>query len=477
MYCKCYSIEDARKVFDENGESKSLVVCYNALISGYTSNSRFYEGFTLFCKMREAGVSANSVTMLGLVPLCALPVHLSLGMCLHGCCVKFGMDDQNAVANCLLTMYVKCGALDYALELFNMVPDKGLITWNAMISGCAQNGLASHVLDLYHKMELNGIDPDPVTLVGVLSSCAYLGAHKVGTKVEQRMHRSGFGSNPFLCNALINMYARCGNLAKARAVFDYMPEKSVVSWTAIIGGYGMHGHGEIAVQLFDEMISAGIRPDRTVFVSVLAACSHAGLTDKGLEYFAAMKMHYRLQPGPEHYSVWWIFWAGPANSRKQRRSLNLCRGFGGVLKVRAMMRKQKLRKEAGYSYTEYKGRVHLFFAGDRTHPQTEEIYRMLDELENSVKDLSEIHKHDQERRKEELLSGMGIHSEKLAIAFGLLNTTPGTEIVVMKNLRICENCHLFIKLVSKIVDRQFVVRDATRFHHVRNGTCSCKDYW
>ncbi|KAB1222587.1 hypothetical protein CJ030_MR2G004931 [Morella rubra] len=101
---------------------------------------------------------------------------------------------------------------------------------------------------------------------------------------------------------------------------------------------------------------------------------------------------------------------------------------------------------------------------------------MLDELENSVKDLGEIHKHDQGRREEQLLSGMGIHSEKLAIAFGLLNTTPGTEIVVMKNPRICENCHLFIKLVSKIVDRQFVVRDATRFHHFRNGTCSCKDY-
>ena len=149
----------------------------------------------------------------------------------------------------------------------------------------------------------------------------------------------------------------------------------------------------------------------------------------------------------------------------------------GVLKVRAMMRERKLKKEPGYSYVEYKGRVNLFLAGDRTHPQAKEIYGMLDELENLVKELVGSYKNDQERRNEEILSGMGVHSEKLAIAFGLLNTRPGTEIVVIKNLRICENCHLFIKLVSKIVDRQFVIRDATRFHHFRNGTCSCKDYW
>lgn len=531
FYCKCSSVDRARKVFDESGESRKLTVCYNALISGYTLNSRFYDGVVLFCKMREAGVSVNSVTMLGLVPLCTLPVHLGLGMCLHGCCVKFGLDTHNSVANCLLTMYVKCGAVHFALELFNLMPEKGLITWNAMISGYAQNGLATHVLDLYHKMELSGIHPDAVTLVGVLSSCAHLGAHRVGREVEQRIQCSEFGSNPFLSNALINMYARCGNLAKARAIFDHMPEKSLFSWTAIIGGYGMHGHGEIAVQLFNEMIRTGIRPDRAVFVSVLSACSHAGLTDKGMDYFAAMEMNYRLQPGPEHYScvVDLLGRAGRLNEAKdliesmqvkpdgpvwgallgackihkniQLAELAFARvielepmnigyyvllsnmyreaeNLEGVVKVRAMMRERKLKKEPGYSYVEYKGRVHLFLAGDGTHPQTGEIYRMLDELENVVKEHVGFYKNDQERRSnEEVQSGMRVHSEKLAIAFGLLNTRPGTEIVVIKNLRICENCHLFIKLVSKTVDRQFVVRDATRFHHFRNGTCSCKDYW
>ena len=143
-------------------------------------------------------------------------------------------------------------------------------------------------------MELTGIRPDPVMFLGVLSSCAYIGAHKDGCEIERQIQCSGFGSNPFLSNALIYMYARCGNLGKACAIFDHIPEKSVISWTTIIGGYGMHGHGEIAVQLFDEMIGIGIKPDKAVFVSVLSACSHAGLTDKGLDYFDAIERIYGL---------------------------------------------------------------------------------------------------------------------------------------------------------------------------------------
>ncbi|KAB1222586.1 hypothetical protein CJ030_MR2G004932 [Morella rubra] len=353
---------------------------WNTRLRELAKQCQFTQALTLCRQMLRSGDSPNAFTFPFVLKSCAPLSLLISGAQLHSHAIKtgckhepyFGLDDQNAVANCLLTMYVKCGALDYALELFNVIPDKGLITWNAMISGCAQNGLASHVLDLYQQMELSGIHPDPVTLVGVLSACAYLGARKVW------------------------------EFAKARAVFDYMPEKSVVSWTAIIGGYGMHGHGEIAVQLFDEMISAGIRPDRTVFVSVLAACSHAGLTDKGLEYFAAMKMRYGFSAGSralllcggsfrpswptrgskgDHLIYADVELAELAFERVvELEPMNMgyyvllsniyceAEDLEGVLKVRAMMRKQKLKKEPGYSYTEYKGRVHLFFAGDRTHP-------------------------------------------------------------------------------------------------------------
>ncbi|KAF7818800.1 putative pentatricopeptide repeat-containing protein [Senna tora] len=524
MYCKCSLVHNARKVFDEIGQWRNFTICYNALISGYTFNSKIFDSLVIFGRMREAGLLVNSVTMLSLVSGCTLPNHLGIGMCLHGCCFKFGLDSDLSVANCLLTMYVKCGEVQRARELFDEMTEKNLITWNAMISGYAQNGLAGHVLELFRDMKLSKIRPDPVTLLGVLSSCANLGAQSIGSEVERQIEYCGFGSNSFLTNALINMYARCGNLVKARAIFDSMAEKSVISWTAIIGGYGIHGHGEIALNLFYEMIKSGIRPDETVFVTVLSACSHAGLTDEGLKYFDAMEMNYGLQPGPEHYSCLvdllgragrlkeamnliksmkvkpdGAVWGALLGACKIHKNVELAElafervielepsnigyyvllsnlysdaeNLEGVLRVRVMMKERKLKKEPGCSYVEYKGKVHLFFSGDRNHSQTEEIYRMLDELESLVK---EIHPSSE---NEEILVGTGVHSEKLAIVFGLLNTKPGIDITVMKNLRVCVDCHLFIKLVSKIVNRRFVVRDATRFHHFSDGVCSCKDYW
>lgn len=476
------------------------------------------------------GVSVNSVTMLGLIPVCSLPVHLGVGTCLHCCSIKLGLDCDSSVGNCLLTMYVKCGSVEDARVLFDSIRCKGLITWNAMISGYAQHGLASNVLDLYQEMKLCGIGPDSVTLVGVLSSCSHLGAYHIGCQVERQIELSGFNSNPFLNNALISMYARCGKLAKARAVFDAMPEKTVVSWTAVIGGYGMHGQGELAVELFEEMLQAGIRPDGAAFVSVLSACSHAGLTDEGFKYFNAMEKKYLLQPGPEHYSCMvdllgragqlqkaldlihtmrvhpdgavWGALLGACKIHKNvelaemafervielepmnigyyvllSNTYNEANNMDGILRVRMMMRERKLKKEPGCSYIEHGGKVHLFLAGDRGHPQNKAIYRMLNELEDWLKEIYNLDKNYLERRVDERLSGTGVHSEKLAIAFALLNTKHGTEIVVIKNLRVCEDCHLFMKLVSKAVDRQFVIRDATRFHHFEGGVCSCKDYW
>ncbi|KAJ6406694.1 hypothetical protein OIU84_010244 [Salix udensis] len=275
MYGKCSLIDNARQVFDENPQSRKLTVCYNSLLSGYALKSRVKDVVVLFCEMRGLGVEINGVTMLGLVQPCGIPGNLGLGMCVHGFSVKFGLDMDSSVGNCLLTMYVKSGEIDCGRKLFNEMPRKGLITWNAMINGYAQNGLANNVLELYKEMESKGVFPDPLTLVGVLSSCAHLGA-----------------------------------------------------------------------------LSA----------------------------------------------------------------------------------------------------------------------------ENLVKDLDGCKKNDHERR-DEYLNRMGVHSEKLAVAFALLNTRKETEIIIIKNLRICGDCHLFIKMVSKIVDRQFVVRDATRFHHFKNGFCSCKEYW
>lgn len=521
FYGKSSLIDSARQLFDESPQpiQQRPTVCFNALIAGYTMGSRVSDAIALFNTLRLVGVSYDAVTILGLLPVCGAPSHVTFGMSLHGCNFRFGLVNDVAVGNCLLTMYIRCGLVDFAHRLFYEMPEKGLITWNAMISGYAQNGFTAHVLGLYHEMKTSGVCPDAVTLLGVLSSCAYLGARSVGSEVEKQVEMLGYGSNVFLKNALINMHARCGNLKRARAIFDETPDKRLVSWTAIINGYGLHGQGEIAVELFDEMIRRGIRPDGAVFVTVLAACSHAGLTDKGLNYFDSMSRDYGLQHEREHYAcmvdlfgragrlreahdlimsmpmqpdaaVWGALLGGckihknvklaelafkkaveiePTNIGYYVLLSNIYLDSGdmeGVRKVRVLMRGMKLRKDPGYSYVDYEGKIHMFLAGDRSHPQVDEIYRMLDKLEESIEGKSEM-----------VSNGCRVHSERLAIAFALLNTMPGTEIVVIKNLRVCENCHLFIKLVSKIVDRSFTVRDATRFHHFKNGSCSCKDYW
>ncbi|KAL8462578.1 hypothetical protein ACS0TY_033566 [Phlomoides rotata] len=523
MYSRFCLPGNAYKVFDEIPESNRPTVSYNALISGLVHKSRLSDGLLLLREMMVKGVALNSVTILGLVPGCTTPLHLNLGRSLHCLVLKHGFSTDLAVANCLLSMYAHCGSIESARNFFYEMSEKTLITWNAMISGYSQNGLCAQVLDLFRNMQSSsGVCPDEVTFVGVLSSCANLGAEKIGREVEEAIGRRGFGSNPFLQNSLISMYARCGKLVKARAIFDAMGEKNLVSWTAIIGGYGMHGHGDIAVELFDQMIRRGIRPDKAVFVCLLTACSHAGLTEKGLSYFHSMETIHNLWPGPEHYccvvdllgrggrlteaqkliesmpmepdgSVWGAL-LGACKIHKNVELGELAfnkvvelepRNIGyyvlmsniyckegnmeGVLRMRVMMRERGLKKDPGYSYVECKGRTHLFLAGDRSHPQAKEIYEKLEDLAREIE-------NDQVSN-----STSNVHSERLAIAYALLNISTSysntNDILVIKNLRICGDCHMFVKSVSKIVSCQFVVRDATRFHHFNGGSCSCNDYW
>lgn len=436
-----------------------------------------------------------------------------------------------SVENCVLSCYAKCGDVELARKVFGEMceSERDLISYNAMVSCYAQNGLASKVLELYFEIRESGrVRADAVTFVGVLSACANLGTRAVGREVERSIcGNPDFSSNIFLKNALINMHARCGNLAKASEIFDTMQEKTLVSWTAIIAGYGAHGHGKRALELFERMLEAGVQPDGVVMVSVLSACSHSGLTDRGLEYFEKMERNFGIRRGPEHYAclvdllgragrldeAWGLIgsmpvapdggvWGALLGACKIHKNVRLGKlafdhlveleptnvGYyvllsniyldagklDDVARVRAMMKKRGLKKEPGCSYVELKGRVHIFMADDHSHPLAKSIYQMIDKLEGLVNcERGGGSKEDEEESKKVV----GFHSEKLAIAFGMLSTEAGAEIVVIKNLRVCEDCHLFMKSVSKIANRKLVVRDASRFHHFEEGVCSCKDYW
>ncbi|CAN1820892.1 Putative pentatricopeptide repeat-containing protein At3g11460, mitochondrial [Linum perenne] len=417
MYLRCGEINSARKLFDEI-PGKGLIT-WNAMINGYSQNGLANDVLELYREMGSSGIHPDPY------------------------CVKLSLNFDWAVGNGLLSMYLRCGEIISGRKLFDEMPRKRLVTWNAIINGYAQNGLANDVLELYREMGSSGIHPNPLTLVGVLSSCANLGAHEVGMEVEMQTHARGFMLDPFLNSGLINMYARCGNLVKAREIFDGLSANNLVSWTAIIGSYGMHGEGEIAVELFDDMIKSGTRPDGRVFVNVLSACSHAGLTDKGLHYFDAMEHKYKLHPGPEHYSCMVdllgragrleeahrliksmkaepddAVWGALLGACKIHRNVelaelafervieleptnigyyvllsNIYKDAGnseGILRIRRMMRERKLKKDPGCSYVEFMGKVHIFLSGDKSHPQSKQIYKFLDELESEMKELDSL---------------------------------------------------------------------------------------
>jgi len=531
MYCKCGSLEDARQVFDKMSERD--VVSWNAMIVGHAQNGCAGEALRFLSKMRTENIMPNSATMVSVLPACAQLAALQQGKCIHAYIIRVGFDLDVVVVTSLVDMYAKCGSVEIACRLFEKMGRRDLVSWNAMISGYVQNGYSGKVLALFKQMQQTGTRPDTFTVVSVLTACAYLGSLQQGKWIHGYVIRRGFELNVFVGTALIDMYAKCGGLEFASEVFDKMSGRDLFAWNAIIAAYGRHGHGEAALAVFSRMLETGLRPNHITFTHVLSACSHAGLIDKGWHYFNLMSRDYCITPRLEHYAcivdllgraghldeaidfikkmplqpdaiVWGallaacrihcnielgqnvaehLFELEPENAGWHVLLSNIYAASGrwdDVAKVRTIMKDGQLKKTPGCSVIELDNTVHAFYVGDRSHPQSENIYAMLDTLSELMKEAgyvpyTDFVLHDvEEEVKEYMLSS---HSEKLAIAFGILSTNPGIPVQIMKNLRVCGDCHNATKFISKIVQREVVVRDANRFHHFKNGLCSCGDFW
>ncbi|KAL6198385.1 hypothetical protein ACLB2K_028176 [Fragaria x ananassa] len=272
----------------------------------------------------------------------------------------------------------------------------------------------------------------------------------------------------------------------------------------MIGGLAQHGHGKEAINMFNQMLRDGICPNHITLVSVLCACNHAGLVTEATIYFESMKELFGVVPREEHYacmidllgragkikeamelvntmpfqanaSVWGSL-LGAARIHKNvelgERALLICSLFWNL--------RNQVKKEPGMSWIEVQDKVHTFIVGDRNHWRSKEIYAKLDELLDSMHKagyvpMVEIDLHDVEQSEKEQL--LRCHSEKLAVAFSLIATPPGAPIRVKKNLRVCIDCHTAFKFICKIVSREIIVRDVNRFHHFKDGSCSCGDYW
>eukprot|EP01018_Ginkgo_biloba_P037418 Gb_09410 [translate_table: standard] len=531
MYAKCSNLEIARHLFDTM--SRRDVVSWNAMIAGYAQNGYTYEALTLFHQMQVEGVKPNQVTLLSIIPLCADIGDLQQGKGIHDYIIRRGFESIVTVGTALIHMYAKCGCIEIARQLFDKMSERNVISWNAMIAGYAQNGHGNEALILFNQLQLADVKANSMTMVNVLQACAHLGVLKQGKWIHDYIIRNGLESDVFLVTALIDMYAKCGSIETARLLFDRMSERDVVSWSAMIAGYGMHGHAKDALDLFFQMQQAGVRPNDITFIGVLSACSHAGLVNDGWQYFECMSRDYCITPTTKHYacmvdllgraghlyeaqvfiekmplkpdtSVWGallgacrihcnielgkrvaecLFYLEPENAGFYVLLSNIYAASGkwdDVAKIRTMMKDRGVKKTPGCSLIEVSNRVHAFLVGDRSHPQSEKIYAMLETLAGQMKEAgyapnTNFVLHDvEEEMKEHLLS---CHSEKLAIAFGLINTSAGTPIQITKNLRVCDDCHSATKFISKIVRRDIIVRDANRFHHFKDGLCSCGDYW
>eukprot|EP01018_Ginkgo_biloba_P002462 Gb_38483 [translate_table: standard] len=523
MYVKCRSIEKAHHVFEKMPERN--VVSWTTMIAGYAQSGHFEEALKLFHKMPERNVFSWNAMITG---------HAQSGHVDEALKLFQIMPERNVVSwNAMIAGYSQNGYIDEALKFFQEMPERNVVSWTGMIAGYAQNGQFDNAMQLYRQMQLAGEKPDSDTFTSVLPACANLAALHEGKEVHENIIKSGLQSDICVGNALVDMYSKCGSIEDACKVFNKMPRLDVFSWTAMIVGYAMHGYGMEALQLFEQMQHTDTQPDHVTFVGVLSACCHAGLVDDGWKYFESMSQYYHITPGVEHYccmvdllgraghlgeaqdliskmpvrpnaAVWLsllgacrihtnvelgervaecLFELDPTNAAHYVLLSNIYAKAGrwdGVEKVRKMMKDGRVKKMPGCSWIEVNNKVYTFIGGHRSHPQKHEIYAELEKLSGQMKEagyMPDTHfvLHDvEEEQKEHILC---YHSEKLAIAFGLINTSPPSPIRIIKNLRVCGDCHSTTKFISKIVAREIVMRDSNRFHHFKDGQCSCADYW
>ncbi|XP_042409636.1 pentatricopeptide repeat-containing protein At1g08070, chloroplastic-like [Zingiber officinale] len=514
LYFVCGEIGCAKKLFD--GFPERDLVSWTTMISGFTKAGHPKDAVKVFFEMVDENLRVDGMTIVAVLSACAEIGDLELGRKVRRCVDAFHLDADVFIDNALVDMYSKCGDIVSAREVFDKMPLRNVVSWNSMIAGLANNGEFEMALVLFRQMQCDDVQPDGFTLVPVLNSCASLGALELGRWVHACLSRKGIEADGIIGNALVDMYAKCGMIGPAMEVFSSMSHRDVYTFTSMIVGLAMHGRGDEALTLFDDMLRAGVRPNEVTFIGILSACSHAGFVEIGLRHFRSITATYNLTAKIEHYGcvVDMFARAGMLDEAQEFISsmpiepdefiwgslLGACKNYSEVdigetaleriveldpdeegayilmsnlyassnrrkdgYQIRKTMRKNKVRKTPGCSLIEVDGIIHEFQKGDKSHPQAQQIYAMVDEFIHLHRTLS----HEKSCH----------HSERLAIAFGLISTKPSTLLRIVKNLRVCKYCHIAIELISRLYNREIIVRDRYRFHHFKNGACSCNGFW
>lgn len=530
-YCCNGRVEDALNLFEEMPCRN--VISWTSMIGGLDSNGMHGESLFLFKKMVGFGIVPTSSTFACVLTACANVLDVCLGVQVHAYVVKIGCCFDEFISASLITLYANCKQMENAYNIFDEKLHMNVVVWTALLTGNGLNGKHEKAMTIFSDMIKGGIFPNQSTFTSVLNSCCRVDAIDRGREIHMLAIKLGLENDVFVGNSLIVMYCECGNVNDAVTVFRKIGEKNIVSWNSMIVGSAKHGYGQLTLTLFNQMICAGVDSDEITFTGLLSACSHSGMLQKGRSFFDYMSRYKSNKMKLQHYacmvdilgrfgkleeaeelirnmpmepnSTIWLALLSACRihsnlgvaERAAKHILDLephcsaayvllCNIYASagkwsdVSRFRLKMKQGGIVKQPGCSWVNLKGVKHEFLSGDRSHPLSENIYKKLDWLGGKLKEFGytpdqRFSLHDvEDEQKEEMLS---YHSERLAIAFALVSTVESSTITVIKNLRVCGDCHSAIKLMAKITEREIVLRDSSRFHHFRNGICSCGDYW
>ena len=535
LFSVCGLIDEALGVFKDGLEHELVPESvWVAMAIGFSKNGYAKEALLIYCGMLSRLVQPGNFAFSMALKACADLCELRVGKTVHAQIIKCNEELDQVVNNALLRLYTECGCFDEVLRVFEEMPQQNVVSWNSLIAGFVHRKQVFESLDTFRRMQGEGIGFSWVTLTTVLPICSQLTALNSGKEIHAQILKSTRKPDVPVLNSLVDMYAKCGATDFSRRVFDGMQSKDLTTWNTMLTGYAVNGSLQKAMEIFNEMVESGIRPDAVTFIALLSGCSHAGLTDEGQRLFDKMKKNYGLSPSVEHYACL-VDMLGRAGRIKEALEvvkfmpmkpigsvwgslLNSCRLHGNVSLgeaiaeqlfelepnnpgnyvllsniyanagmwdnvkiVRDMMERRGMTKEAGCSWVQIKNRIHTFVAGGGFEFRNSAEYKKVwNQLMDAMEEIGYVPNtgvvlHDvNEETKSIWLCG---HSERLATVFSLIHSSTGAPIRITKNLRVCVDCHTWMKIVSSVTRRVIVLRDTNRFHHFRGGACSCKDYW
>ncbi|XP_010920291.1 pentatricopeptide repeat-containing protein At4g33170 [Elaeis guineensis] len=498
-------------------------ISWTAAVSALSSDP--VAALRLFLSMLRGPSRPTQATLSSLLKSLSLssPPLLSAALQLHSLSLKLALSRLPFSGTALVAFYSKARRPSDALKAFDDLPHKDEVCYAAAIVGMAQNHRPTCAFSLFAAMRVAGVASTVYSVSGALRAAAHLAALEQARVVHAHAIIAGLEPDLVVSTALVDAYGKSGLVSDARMVFDaLLPDANLVTWNAMLSAYAQQGDSESTVKLFDEMLERKIAPDDFSFLAVLTAWSNAGLVGEAERWIDLMGSSFGMAPSLEHYNclvgamarvgrledaerlvltmpfepdaaVWRTLLSGcvvhgaadlattvgrrlleldPQDDSAYVMLANIYLAAGrkdDMAKVWREMRDQGVKKEGGRSWIEVRGEVHAFIAGDRMHKNATDIYAKVVELMEEAKKLG----------YEEADEGLWHHSERLAVAFGVLSgaAPEGKALRVVKNLRICGDCHEFFKYVTRVIQREIVVRDVNRYHRLQHGCCTCKDYW